>query len=92
MKKLFIILALILGNQCVNAQTKVKLDQSGNTYIPSKPSKQPDQPIGKEFIDKDGIKYPVYQNSKGRLYITRTSKKTGKSYKQYLEVEPIASN
>ena len=38
-----------------------------------------------EYIwEKNGIKYPIYISSKGKAYIIRTSKKTGKEYKQYL--------
>ena len=33
-----------------------------------------------------GIVYPVYKGSKGGYYIIRTSKKSGKEYKQYLKV------
>ena len=34
--------------------------------------------------EKNGVKYPIYISSKGKAYIIRTSKKTGKEYKQYL--------
>ena len=34
--------------------------------------------------DKEGNKYPIYITKKGACYIIRTSKKTGKEYKQYL--------
>lgn len=32
------------------------------------------------------VKYPVYKGSKGGHYILRTSKKSGKQYKQYLPI------
>lgn len=32
----------------------------------------------------DGKVYPIYMSAKGKCYIIRTSKKTGKEYKQYL--------
>ena len=34
-----------------------------------------------------GVKYPVYQSAKGKYYILRTSKKSGKQYKQYFKTE-----
>lgn len=87
MKHLILILTLVLGNQCVNAQIKVKEDANGMCYIPAKPTKAPDSLVNKEFVDADGNRYPVYKTAKNRLYVLRTSKKTGKSYKQYIEIE-----
>jgi len=34
-----------------------------------------------------GIKYKVYRGSKGGIFIYRTSKKSGKEYKQYLKIK-----
>lgn len=31
-----------------------------------------------------GQSYPIYKSTRGKYYIWRTSKKTGKQYKQYL--------
>lgn len=33
---------------------------------------------------KDGKTYPIWLSANGKAYIVRTSKKTGKQYKQYL--------
>lgn len=33
---------------------------------------------------KDGKVYPIWLSANGKAYIVRTSKKTGKEYKQYL--------
>lgn len=38
----------------------------------------------KTFTALDGTIYPIYLSSRGSLYIIRTSKKSGKEYKQYL--------
>lgn len=35
----------------------------------------------------DGKVYPIYLSPKGRAYIIKVSKKTGKEYKQYLPKE-----
>lgn len=32
----------------------------------------------------DGTKYPIYMSESGKCFIIKTSKKTGKEYKQYL--------
>lgn len=34
-----------------------------------------------------GTQYPIYTSPKGRCYILKTSKKTGKEYRQYLPKE-----
>lgn len=36
------------------------------------------------YQDKDGIQYPIYLSSKGKAFIIKKSKKTGKEYRQYL--------
>lgn len=36
------------------------------------------------YKDKDGNVYPIYLSSKGKAFIIKTSKKTGKQYRQYL--------
>lgn len=42
---------------------------------------------GKFYTDLNGVKYPVYQSVKGKLFIYRESKKSGKPYKFYLKTE-----
>lgn len=36
------------------------------------------------YKDKDGNIYPIYLSSKGKAFIIKKSKKTGKEYRQYL--------
>jgi len=36
---------------------------------------------------KSKITYPVWKSVRGKYYIIRTSKNTGKTYKQYLKIE-----
>lgn len=36
------------------------------------------------YKDKDGVSYPIYLSSKGKAFIIKKSKKTGKEYRQYL--------
>lgn len=37
--------------------------------------------------DNKGNKYPIYMSNSGSCYVIKTSKKTGKKYKQYLSPE-----
>lgn len=80
MKKL-IILALLAIAQMSVAQTVIR---DGNTF---KVEKVQDQKTSYFYEDKDGKKYPIYLTSKGKAYIYRVSKKTGKTYKYYLPDE-----
>lgn len=88
MKKLsFLFLAVLLSLSCV-CQTKVKKDLQGNyTTARETGTTTPTRETGKFLILKDGTKLPVLLTSKGKLFVNRTSKKTGKVYKQYLSVE-----
>lgn len=45
------------------------------------------KPTGQTFTDNDGKVYPVYTTSRGSLFVIRTSKKTGKEYRYYLQTE-----
>jgi hypothetical protein len=64
---------------------KVTIDKNGN-YIAVKDSAAPDTKTGKTYTDTKGIKYPVYATKAGKLYVIKTSAKTGKSYKMYLKL------
>lgn len=80
MKKLFII--LMLFTITLNAQTKV--DNKGNFYSQSE-KKSSYTLTTKLYTDSKGVIYSVYINDEGKYYIIRTSKKTGKPYKQQLK-------
>lgn len=68
----------------VSAIGQVKTDSNGNYFKAKKDTIS--QTTGKTYTDDKGISYPVYISAKGKLYILRISKKTGKEYKQYLKV------
>lgn len=40
-----------------------------------------------KYKDSKGVEYKVHKGAKGGYYIIRTSKNTGKEYKQYLTAE-----
>lgn len=64
----------------------VTTDKNGN-YIQSKTVDTANAiPTGKTFTTTKGEIYPVYKTKTGKLYVVRTSKKTGNKYKQYLKL------
>lgn len=60
----------------------------GNTFVEqvdsSKTKKSEAKKTNMTYIDKSGKSYKIYLSSKGKAFIIRTSKKTGKQYRQYL--------
>ena len=83
MKKTLTLFAAILS---LNAQT-VQKTSDGN-YIAVVASKMAEKPkdTGKTFTDQQGNKYPVFISAKGKLFVIRVSKNTGKEYRQYLKL------
>ena len=84
MRKLMLMVVFAMMVSAVAAQT-VKKDSLGN-YVTVKTVKMPDKKTGDFFMNK-GVKYPIYVSKNGKYYVIRTSKKTGKEYKQYLKLE-----
>lgn len=86
MKKLFvcIIMMLCLG---VNNSSAQNVNRKGNTFTQVTTSKESKE-TKTQFVyeDNKGNKYPVYLSSKGKAFIKKVSKKTGKEYKQYMPV------
>lgn len=80
MKK--IILCILLALFCITISAEVK--REGNTFKVEQTTKESDTKTQYTWVDKDGNVYPVFITKKGACYIFRTSKKTGKEYKQYL--------
>jgi hypothetical protein len=87
MKKLQLSLIAILFTLAAFSQTTVKQDAKGN-FVPVSVAKisKTDSTTGKNFTTAKGEVYPVYVSVNGKLYIIRTSKKTGNTYRQYLKL------
>lgn len=84
MKKLLFILCLILlGGITVKAQNVIR---NGNTFteVSKKKQKEALKPTPYTYVASDGTKYPIYISDKGKYFIIRKSKKTGREYRQYL--------
>jgi hypothetical protein len=79
MKRTLLIAFMLIGMKA-GAQTKVIREPDGNFREVATPPKD----TGKTLTTKDGEKLPVYVTESGKYYVVRTSKKTGKTYKQYI--------
>lgn len=85
MKKIILLAGIILlacGSVVASPQSytrKGKVFEQTSTRTVQAPAK-----TGFTWKAADGKEYPVYLSSKGRAYIIKTSKKTGKEYKCYL--------
>ncbi len=88
MQKLIFSIALFCAlNSTCKAQTKINIDSSGN-YIQSVSNAKLGtyKETSKTFVTKTGEKLPIYETSKGKLFVFCTSKK-GNVYRKYLTIE-----
>ncbi len=87
MTKISLILAtivLLLGCCVSNARAQKNVTLKGKTFIVQKDSsKNQGTPTGYEYQTSDST-YPVYLSKNKKAFVWRTSKKTGKKYRQYL--------
>jgi hypothetical protein len=87
MKKAILIVVLMSLGEMFYSQT-VKQNADGN-YEPVKKEtvkKSEAKATGKTYTDNKGESYPVYESKNQKLFIIKTSKKTGKNYNYYLKV------
>lgn len=89
MKKLILTIAIAVTGMVSQAQTKpftsnVVLHNRVYESAHKNKDKSADQATGEFFKDAKGGLWPVYKSASGKLYALRTSTKTGKTYKQYL--------
>lgn len=82
MKSILLTIILCFGALNIQAQN---IERKGNTFT------QVSTTVGNKeiktqytFEDKKGNKYVIYLSSKGKAYIKKVSKKSGREYKQYL--------
>jgi hypothetical protein len=84
-RKLASILLICLACSCGYGQTTVKLNAAGNYEQIKTERKQTEaKQTGKTFTDSKGRVYPVYESAKGKLFVVKTSAKTGNAYNYYL--------
>lgn len=91
MKKLFIMAAMLLALSVNNSSTYAQnVKREGTTFVVSS-SRKSAEPTKTKYTWKVGdVEYPIYISASGSCYIIKTSKKTGKEYKQYLPKEVCA--
>lgn len=78
-----LLVALIVGLLCAYSTQAQNVVRKGNMF---EQVNKKTEPIKTCYVyqDKDGIQYPIYLSSKGKAFIIKKSKKTGKEYRQYL--------
>ena len=87
MKK--VILVILVAISSISYSQTVKQDASGNYVAVGKtPGSKKSEAVstGKTYTDTKGNSYPVYKSKTGKLFIVKTSQKTGKKYNYYLKV------
>ena len=84
MKKFILISFVILLGIIANAQ----VIKEGNTFKQIKEKTETvEQKTPYQYEDSKGNKYPIYKSKRGKYYIIKISKNTGKEYKYYLPKE-----
>ena len=86
-----IVYAFKLEDSCLGASVtgdSVKSEQvvlrQGDNFTFLKTQKKEPVKTKYTFTDSHGEKYSIFVNHNGKCYISKTSKKTGKEYRQYL--------
>ena len=82
----FIISLLIMGFVIAGHSQNAKQTADGNYISASANNTTEAKETGKTYTDAKGQKYPVYTSKSGKLFIIRTSIRTGNKYNQYLKL------
>ena len=83
---LLVLFCLMADN--LMAQKRIMQDAKGNyVEINGEREKEKPKPTGKTYQTSKGDIFPIYVSKNGKYFIVRTSKETGKEYKQYLNIE-----
>ena len=89
-RRLFaLILMVICVSMIANAGDNKSYKCEGSTYSSTGRVNNSSAPVSTGFTwsDSKGNKYPIYISNSGSCYIIKTSKKTGKEYRNYLGAE-----
>ena len=81
-----ILLSIFMLSLCIPSFAQ-QYRQEGKVFVQTaKTGTATNDSVRTEYIyqTKDGVKYTIYLSKSGKAYILRTSKKTGKQYRQYL--------
>ena len=82
-RALMLLLCILLGGITVYSQ---KVIRKNDTFVQVSKKKQKEtyKLTPYTYVASDGTKYPIYISDKGKYFIIRKSKKTGKEYRHYL--------
>lgn len=80
----FLILALVA---IAGISQNVRKDGNGNYVQVKKVDTASARQTGKTFTDLKGKKYPVWQSTRGKLFVIRESR-DGRKYKYYINDKP----
>ena len=86
MKKIILFAGLMLAC-CVMSAQEYKRNGKEFSIVKQEKSNSADILTGYTWKDSKGDVYDIYISKKGSCYIIKTSKKTGKQYRQYLPKE-----
>ena len=80
-----ILLSILMLSLCIPSFAQ-QYRKEGKTFVQISSATATNDSVKTEYIyqTKDGVKYTIYLSKSGKAYILRTSKKTGKQYRQYL--------
>jgi len=87
-RRVVTVIVLMLMTTGAFSQT-IERDADGNFRAVSK-SRTPPKETTYTFTDSKGRKYPVLMTEAGRFFVIKTSAKTGKEYRYYLDKKPTA--
>ena len=86
MKRILALLLLCLALACCIDAMGQNVVRQGNSFVQVDSKKEAKPATKTEYIytDKKGNSYPVWLSAKGKAFIIKVSKKTGKEYRQYV--------
>lgn len=82
-KRVVAVMVFLILSTAGFSQT-IERDDQGNFFSISK-SRTPPKETTYTFTDSKGRKYPVLMTEAGRFFVIKTSAKTGKEYRYYLD-------
>lgn len=88
-RRYIVLIIAIIAICCVSDAQSNSFERQGTTFVSKSKSRNKTEPTKTKYTWKDskGNIYPVYISSNGSCFIIKTSAKTGKQYRNYLDAE-----
>ena len=78
---------LLIMGLVVGANAQIKQDAAGNYYaVKVAKDSSNAKPTGRTFTNSRGETFPIYVTERGKFYILRIAKVSGRTYKQYFSI------